>query len=60
MGCIVPQLVKEVIMVILDALSILQVLADGIPQDVSLNRPMDSALDQHQQLLFVSNERKER
>lgn len=37
MCCVVPQLIEEVVVIVLDTLGILQVLADGVSQDISLN-----------------------
>lgn len=54
---LVPEDLDQVLVLVLDALGVGKVLAYCVFQDVSLNCPVDSALDEHQLLLFVCDER---
>ena len=56
LGDVLSDSVEEVLVIVMDAQGPLEILAHCVAQDVSLDRVVDPAFDEHHLLLFISDD----
>ena len=56
LGDVLSDSVEEVLVIVMDAQSPLEVLAHCVTQDVSLDGVVDSAFDEHHLLFFICDD----